>query len=98
MNLYEHMVLRVREGLAEIHRDRQRALHFMARYGGSPDMDAWLAQLDDEQQKHVLAIEGMAELIRQNPHSPVLHLPMRATRLAKATLRAVPTRRTGTDR
>lgn len=87
MTLFEHVLLQARAGLAEIHRDRARALDFMARYGGSPGLDAWLETLAVEQQQHAVLIEGIAELRRQN-HPALLH-QVRATRMAKAALRPV---------
>lgn len=96
MNLFQHMLLATREGLAEIHRDRDRALTFEARYGGSPGMDAWLAILEEERAQHALMIEAIAELARRR--EPILLQEVRPTRMLKASIRFQPPARTGTDR
>ena len=99
MTLFEHMLLMVQSGLAEIHRDRDRALTFQARYGGSPDLDVYLRQLEEKRALHSMMVDAVAELRRQNANHPVLGLPVRATRMARASLRTVaPAMRTGTDR
>lgn len=85
MTLFEHVMLQARSGLAEIDRDRDRALTFMAHYGGSPALDVWLEALAGERARHLAMIEGVAELHRQR-HPALLH-QVRATRMAKASLR-----------
>lgn len=96
MNLFEHLLLATREGLAEIHRDRDDALTFEARYGGSPGLDAHLAELEDEQAQHTLMVEALAVLARTR--HPILLQEVRPTRMLKVGLRAVPPARTGTGR
>lgn len=95
MTVFQHMELAIRAGLAEIHRDRDRALTFEARYGGSPALDAWLVTLEEERARHALMAEAIAELCRQE--HPVLRLDVRPTRMLKASLRMAPATRTGTD-
>lgn len=98
MTLFEHLLVQARSGLADIHRDRDRALSFIARYGGRPALDAWLEQLELELAQHVGLIDGIAELRRE--HHPALQHDVRVTRMAKASLRSVRAdrARTGTDR
>ncbi|OFW44768.1 MAG: hypothetical protein A3J29_07990 [Acidobacteria bacterium RIFCSPLOWO2_12_FULL_67_14b] len=96
MTLFQHMLLQARSGLSDIDCDRDRALSFMARYGGSPALDAWLGTLEVERAQHLLILDGLDELRRQQ-HPALLH-EVRATRMAKAALRAAPAAiRTGTD-
>lgn len=98
MTLIEHLLVQARSGLADIHRDRDRALSFVARYGGSPALDVWIEQLELERAQHLLLIKGIAEL-RLEDH-PALQHDVRVTRMAKASLRSVRAdrARTGTDR
>ena len=96
MTLFQHVLLQARHGLADIHRDRRVAMDFEARYGGSPALDAYLANLEVERAQHLLILDGLDELRRQQ-HPALLH-EVRATRMAKAALRAAPAAiRTGTD-
>jgi hypothetical protein len=95
VNLFEHLLLATREGLAEIHRDRDDALTFEVRYGGSPDLDAYLARLDEEQAQHALMVDALTALARTR--HPILLQDVRPSRMLKVGLRAVVPARTGTD-
>jgi hypothetical protein len=85
MTLVEHVLLQARSGLSDIDRDRDRAMTFMVRYGGSGALDAWLADLEAERARHVLLLQGL-EALRQQNH-PALLCEVRPTRMLKASLR-----------
>lgn len=94
MTLFEHVLLQARDGLSEIDRDRDRALTFIARYGGSPGLDVYLEDLAIERARQLLMIQGLHEL-RQQKHPALFH-QVRFTRMMKATLRPTSGVKTGT--
>lgn len=98
MTLYQHMLLQARAGLSEVDRDRDRGHMFIARYGGSPALDAWLRARNEERAQHLMMIEALGDLQRLN--HPALLTQVRASRMVKAALRTVPAviARTGTHR
>lgn len=94
MTLFEHVMLQARSGLSSIDEDRDRAVTFVARYGGSPGLDAWLEELEAERGRQLLMMDGL-DALRQQNHPALLH-QVRPTRMLKASLRPVAAPRTGT--
>jgi len=96
--LFEQVVRQAESWLAEIDYERDRAASFVARYGGSAALDAWLDALELERGKHLAMMGGLEELRRQN--HPALLLDVRPARMVKASLpgRDRGLARTGTGR
>jgi hypothetical protein len=96
MTLFDHVMLQARSGLSDIDQDRDRALSFIARYGGSPGLDAWLEQLAADRAQQLLLLDGLQTLQEQS--SPALLMHVRPTRMLKVALRGADVlSATGTD-
>lgn len=88
MTLFERVLGQAERWLVDLDQARDRAALFIARYGGSPQLDTYLDQLEDERAKHLMMMEGL-EVLRAQNH-PALLLQVRPPRpqMLKATLPA----------
>jgi hypothetical protein len=83
VTLFDRLQRNARRWLDDIDQVRDRAALFVARYGGSAELDAYLDALEAERARHLLLMDGLEALRRQN--HPFLLLDVRP-RMLKAGL------------
>lgn len=85
MTLFDLLRRFAQQWLVDLDTERDRAVVFASRYGGSPALDAYLDAREAERAKHLVLMEGLEDLRRQN--HPFLLLEVRPPQMLKASLR-----------